>query len=495
MKIEEMLLKSLEDDMIKNDLDLNFIREKSHYHFIGVGGSGMSGIAEVMVNSGYHVSGSDIVYSKTMERLQSLGVEIFVGHNANQIENANYVVVSSAIDETNPELISARSQNIPILQRAEMLAKLMNEKDGITIAGTHGKTTTTCMLSYVLADNQLDPTYIIGGILNNSRTNAKLGNSNWLIAEADESDASFLLLKSRISVITNIDQDHTWFYNDDFNKIRASFLDFIHNLPEDGLAVLCIDDDEVRALTKSVKRPYITYGFSEQAQVKALNFKQNELRTHFLVQFPGEEPHTMELKIPGEHNVLNALAVIIIARRLGLTLSQIEASLSKFEGAGRRFQVYSSLEFNTSRFTLVDDYGHHPREIAATLKAARQAWPSRKIVLAFQPHRYSRTKALFQEFIDVLSEVDQLLLLDIYSAGEIEDPEFNGQRLYTEISKRVTNQPIFIQRNQALVDILPNIIKNNDVLLVQGAGDIGAQVNKIVQQFQLMDAKHDERVS
>lgn len=447
-----------------------------HIHFVGIGGSGMSGIAEVLLNQGYAVSGSDKSDGTTVKRLRELGAKIFPNHEANNVTDVDIVVASTAIEQDNPELVAAHAQRIPVIPRAQMLAELMRNRYGIAIAGTHGKTTTTSLVASVLAEGGLDPTFVIGGLLNSAGTNARLGTSHFLVAEADESDASFLYLKPQITVVTNVDADHLWSYDNDFNKVKRTFIEFLHHLPMNGLAVLCLDDPVIRELLPEVGRPMLTYGFSEDADVRASNFRQQGTQTFFTVHLPQQESFDITLNLPGKHNVLNALATIAIAKELKVSNAAILKALTNFQGIGRRFQMRGQYDFGTGRALVIDDYGHHPREMSATMEAIRLAWPERRLVMAFQPHRYSRTNALFEDFSQVLSEVDQLFLLEIYSAGEHPIPGVDSKSLCRSIRQRGRVEPIYIGRDEKLTDYFANVLQDGDILLLQGAGDIGGIV-------------------
>ncbi len=443
-------------------------------HFVGIGGSGMSGIAELMANLGYEVAGSDLRESDATRRLQGLGVEIFIGHRAEQVADADAVVVSSAIDETNPEIQSARAGRIPIVRRAEMLAELMRFYYGVAVAGTHGKTTTTSLVASILAEGGLDPTFVIGGRLNSAGANAKLGTTKYLVAEADESDASFLYLQPMISIVTNIDADHMHTYGNDFNRLRATFMEFLHHLPFYGLAVLCIDDDEIRALVESMPRPVRTYGTRPEADVRAVEIRQDGMRTRFRVEARDlDSPLEIDLNLPGRHNVLNALAAISVALELGVEDDAIARALSRFEGVGRRFMISELTDLRGRRLLLVDDYGHHPREIAATLAAARAGWPGRRLVLVFQPHRYTRTQEQFEDFVAVLSSPDALVLCEVYPAGEAPIPGADGRALSRAIRTRGELDPVFAQAIDEVPGLLDHLVLDGDMVLMMGAGDIG----------------------
>ena len=443
-------------------------------HFVGVGGAGMSGIAEIMVNLGYEISGSDRRASEVTRRLQDLGVEVFIGHRAEQAQQADAVVVSTAIDETNPEILTARERRIPVVRRAEMLPELMRFYYGVAVAGTHGKTTTTSLVASILAEGGLDPTVVIGGRRNSAGANARLGTSRYLVAEADESDASFLYLQPMLSVVTNIDADHMRTYGNDFNRLRATFMEFLHHLPFYGLAVICTDDEEVRALAPLIPRPVRTYGTRPQADVRALDIRQEGLRNHFEVQIAGRPSFSVELNLPGRHNVLNALAAITVGLELGVEVEAVRRALASFQGIGRRFVVSDLCDGAGRHLTLVDDYGHHPRELAATLEAARAGWPGRRLVLVFQPHRYTRTQEQFEDFVAVLSSADVLVRCEVYPAGEAPIPGADGRSLSRAVRVRGEVDPVFVQDLEEVPRVLANLLGDGDLVLLMGAGDIGA---------------------
>jgi UDP-N-acetylmuramate--alanine ligase len=443
-------------------------------HFVGIGGAGMSGIAELMANLGYEVQGSDQRDTEVMRRLRGLGLTCYQGHRAEQVCDVDAVVVSTAIDERNPEIVAAREGRIPVVRRAEMLAELMRFHYGVAVAGTHGKTTTTSLIASVLAEANLDPTFVIGGLLNSAGANARLGSSKYLIAEADESDASFLYMQPMLAVVTNIDADHMQTYDNDFERLRTTFRQFIHHLPFYGLAVLCVDDAEVAALIQSISRPVRTYGTQPGADVRALNVRQQGLRMCFDVRHhDSDEPFAVELNLPGTHNMLNALAAITVALELGVDEASIQRALSAFSGVGRRFVVSDCELGDGRRVTLIDDYGHHPRELAATIEAARGGWPKRRLVMVFQPHRYSRTQEQFEDFVHVLSEVDVLILCEVYSAGEQQIPGADGRSLSRAIRSRGQVEPVFAQELSEIPTLLETLLVDGDLLLVSGAGDIG----------------------
>jgi UDP-N-acetylmuramate--alanine ligase len=446
-----------------------------HIHFIGVGGVGMAGIAEVLLSQGYRISGSDLVNNALTKRLHSIGADIYIGHTASNIKNADVVVRSSAVDSNNIELIAAMHSRLPIVPRAEMLGELMRFRYGIAIAGTHGKTTTTSLIASILTEEGLDPTFVIGGRLNSAGSNARLGVGRYLVAEADESDASFLYLKPMISIVTNIDADHMATYHDNFDELKQAFLKFLHRLPFYGLAVLCTDDPVVRDLLPQISRPFVTYGFTEDADFRAVDLSRRGMKTHFIAERPGKNKLEITLNLPGKHNVLNALSAIAVATELKISDGAIQRALENFAGIGRRFQVYGNFPLEKGgNITLVDDYGHHPREIAATLEAARQSWPDRRIVMVYQPHRYTRTRDLFNDFCEVLAFPDVLVLLDVYSAGEQPIEGADGASLVAAIHKQGKIDPVFVKEHRHLAAILQTILRPNDVLLMQGAGNIGA---------------------
>ena len=441
-------------------------------HFVGIGGVGMCGIAEVLHYQGYRITGSDLGEGSTVQRLKSLGIPVFTGHKAEHIKGADVVVRSSAVGMNNPEIVAAREQMIPVIPRAAMLAELMRFRHGIAVAGTHGKTTTTSLVSSLLAEGGLDPSFVIGGKLNSLGVNAQLGQSPYFVVEADESDASFLFLKPMMAIVTNIDADHMDTYENDFDKLRTTFLEFLHHLPFYGLAVVCIEDEEVRKILPAIERPTLTYGFAEEAHYRAINWTQNELVSEFTVVRP--VPYT-ELKIqfqyPGRHNVLNALASIAIATQLGVDDASIVRALAKFQGVGRRFQMLGEKRFENGSALVVDDYGHHPQEILSTIDAFRHVWPNKRLIHVFQPHRYTRTQSLQEQFVDVLSLADELFLFDIYSAGEPEIPGITSEGLAQKIRNK--DKKVTLVNEQSLKTKLNQFIKDGDVILMQGAGSIG----------------------
>ncbi len=451
------------------------MRRIRRIHFVGIGGSGMGGIAEVLANLGYQVSGSDMAENAMTRRLEGLGVAVHRGHDAAHVHDADVLVISSAIEPGNPELLAAREARIPVVRRAEMLAELMRFRHGIAVAGTHGKTTTTSLVASLLAEGGLDPTFVIGGRLNSTASHSRLGQGAYLVAEADESDASFLHLQPMIAVVTNIDADHLATYQGDFDRLRATFLEFLHHLPFYGLAVLCINDRHLADMLTEVGRPTLTYGIDAAADVAASNLRADGIRTRFDITLPGRDhPLAVALNMPGRHNVLNALAAVAVAHELGVSDDAIRRGLDRFQGIGRRFQVYGDITTPAGTVTLVDDYGHHPTEIAATLAAARDAWPGRRLVLAFQPHRYTRTRDLFEDFAEVLSEPEVLVLLDVYAAGEAPIHGADGRTLARAIRARGRVNPVFVESPDRFVETLQGVLRDGDVLLTQGAGNVGA---------------------
>ena len=443
-------------------------------HFIGIGGSGMSGIAEVMLSLGYKVQGSDLKANNQTWRLEHQGAKVFIGHAAENIENADAVVISSAVDESNAEVIAAREKLMPIVQRAEMLAELMRFRYSIAVAGTHGKTTTTSLVASVLAEGGLDPTFVIGGRLKSADANARLGQSDYLVAEADESDASFVHLKPMLAVVTNIDADHMSTYDGDIDKLRKGFIEFLHNLPFYGLAVVCTDDPGVNEVIGDIGRTTITYGVNENADVRAEEIEFSEGLTRFDVIRPGDrEPLRISLQLPGLHNVCNALAAIAVADELQISDDSVVSALEKFEGIDRRFQSLGEIETASGKILLIDDYGHHPTEIEATIEAARAGWPKRRIVLVFQPHRYSRTRDLLDDFATVLSGADVTIVLDVYAAGEAPIAAADGRAITRAVRSRGAVEPVFVPTLDELLPVLTSLIEDGDLVLTMGAGDIG----------------------
>jgi len=450
------------------------MRRVRHVHMVGVGGSGMSGIAEVLVNLGFDVSGSDLRESDVTKRLASMGVTIRVGHAADAVQGADVVVISSAVCADNAELLAAREQRIPVVPRAEMLAELMRHRYGIAVAGTHGKTSTTSLIAALFAAAGLDPTFVIGGRVNSTGSHAQLGAGRFLVAEADESDASFLHLQPMVTVVTNIEADHMDTYGGDFSRLRQTFVDFLHNLPFYGLAVLCVDDPVLAGLAPEVGRPFLGYGFSSAADFRITNLEPAGLRTRFRLQRPEGRPDLdVDLNMPGRHNVLNAAAAIAVATDQGIDDAVILETLADFSGVGRRFSVYAGQRLGGHAVTLVDDYGHHPTEVAATLASARQAFPGRRLVMLYQPHRFTRTRDLYDDFVEVLAGADHLLLLDVYAAGEDPVAGADSRSLARSIRQRGSIDPILVADPDTVDALLAEQLRDDDVLIAQGAGDIG----------------------
>ena len=479
-------------------------------HFVGIGGSGMSGIAEVMLSLGYAVQGSDLKRNKQTRRLEDQGATVFIGHAADNIRDADAVVVSSAVDETNPEVAAAREQLMPVVSRAEMLAELMRFRYSIAVAGTHGKTTTTSLVASVLAEGGLDPTFVIGGRLKSADANARLGQGEYLVAEADESDASFVHLKPMLAVVTNIDADHMSTYDGDIEKLKSGFIEFLHNLPFYGLAIVCSDDAGVNDILADIGRSVTTYGVDDGADVRAVNISFDEARAEFDViranrsseagsshrvrhteveRAHGDtakdvSPHLhVRLGLPGEHNVRNALAAIAVADELQIGDEAVVRALEKFEGIDRRFQSLGEVQTAVGKILLVDDYGHHPTEIAATLAAAKSGWPARRVVLVFQPHRYTRTRDLMDDFATVLSDADVLILLDVYAAGEDPIAGADGRTMARAIRTRGAVEPVFVESLDDLQPVLEDLLVEGDLVLTMGAGDIGAYASGLPERL------------
>jgi UDP-N-acetylmuramate--alanine ligase len=459
-----------------------------HIHFIGVGGAGMSGIAEVLFNLGYTISGSDLSDSSTLRRLAALGIQTHVGHSADNVKSADAVVTSTAVKADNPEVLVARSRHIPVVPRAVMLAELMRMKQGIAIAGTHGKTTTTSLVASVLAEAGLDPTFVIGGRLNSAGTNAKLGTGDYIVVEADESDASFLNLLPVMSVVTNIDADHMETYGHDFEKLKSAFVEFLHRMPFYGTAIVCSDDPGVKSIVDQLARPVTTYGLEEGAQIRAIDVRADNGKMHFTVQRRNGvvlPDLPIVLNLPGLHNVLNALAAVSVAVELGVDDAAVQRALAHFNGVGRRFQRYGEVKLlkQAGSFTLIDDYGHHPVEMAATLAAARGAFPGRRLVLAFQPHRYSRTRDCFEDFVSVISQgADTVLLSEVYAAGEAPIVAADGRSLSRALRVAGKIEPVFIDKIEAMAQAIFDNVNDGDIVICMGAGTIGAvpaQVQKM----------------
>ncbi len=453
-------------------------------HFVGIGGSGMSGIAEVMLSLGYAVQGSDLKPGKQTMRLEKQGATVFIGHAADNIKNADAVVVSSAVDETNPEVVAAREKVMPVVQRAEMLAELMRFRYSIAVAGTHGKTTTTSLVASILAEGDLDPTFVIGGRLKSADANARLGQGDYLVAEADESDASFVHLKPMLAIVTNIDADHMSTYDGDIERLRAGFVEFLHNLPFYGLAVVCTDDPGVNAIIGDIGRTILTYGLNDDADFRAQNIRFDGGLTQFDVIRSGDQPPlAISLGLPGLHNVCNALAAIAVADELQVSDEVVVEALRKFEGIDRRFQILGDVETAAGKVLLVDDYGHHPTEVAATLAAARSGWPDKRIVLVFQPHRYTRTRDLMDDFAQVLADADALILLDVFAAGEAPIAGADGRAIARAVRSRGSVEPVFVETLDALEPVLNDVLAEGDLVLTMGAGDIGTYAAELPQRL------------
>lgn len=456
----------------KRLIEIPEMRRIDRIHFVGIGGAGMCGIAEVLANQGYTVTGSDIKESAVTRRLQSLSVTVFIGHDSKNVQNADVLVVSSAIDKTNPEIQTALQAHLPVVRRADMLGELMRYRHSIAVAGAHGKTTTTSLLTMILTEAGLDPTYVIGGKLNASGKNAALGQSRYLVAEADESDASFLLLRPMAAIVTNIDEDHMDTYEGSFEKLKQAYIQFLQNMPFYGLAVMCGDDPVLLEMLDDVARPVLTFGLAEHNDVRAVDLTADGTKTHFTVLRKDHAPLPLTLNIPGEHNVLNALAAIAMATDEGVDDEAIVRAVSKFAGVGRRFEHQAQVAYQGGDVLLIDDYGHHPTEVAATIKAARQSYPERRLVLMFQPHRYSRTRDCFDDFVGVLSGVDELLLLDVYAAGEAPIVGADTKALARSIRLRGQVEPTLVDKDN-LAPVMQRVLKAGDILITQGAGNVG----------------------
>ena len=460
------------------------MRRINTIHFVGIGGSGMGGIAEVLLNLGYRVQGSDLKKSAVTQRLEELGARITQGHAAENVTGADVVVVSTAVSQENPEVARALQLRLPVVPRAEMLGELMRFRSAIAVAGTHGKTTTTSLIASVLAEGGEDPTFVIGGRLKSAGTNARLGAGRYLVAEADESDASFLHLQPLISVVTNIDNDHLGTHDGDFNRLRQSFVDFLHNLPFYGLAVLCVDDAEVRGILPKVGRPITTYGFEANADIRAVNVQRQGLQTSYEVVRPGHStPLAITVNLPGRHNVLNSLAAVAVASELGIDDVAIQRALAKFQGVDRRLQFIGNVPAGKGEAVVIDDYGHHPTEIRATLDAVRQAYPGRRVVLAFQPHRYTRTRDLLDDFAGVLSSADVLLVSEVYAAGEAPIPGADGRAICRAVRSRGHIEPVFLPRIEELGDVLAELLRADDVVLAMGAGTVSGVAHDLPQRL------------
>ena len=462
-------------DKAKNLIKIPEMRRIKHIHFVGIGGAGMCDIAEVLKNQGYKVSGSDIKASKTTAQLEENGIKVHIGHHADNILGANVLVVSTAIDPENLEVKAAIEARTPVVRRAEMLGELMRYRHGIAVAGTHGKTTTTSLVTCMLAEENMDPTYVIGGLLNRTGVNAALGASRYIVAEADESDASFLHLEPMAAIVTNIDADHMDTYGGSFDVLKDTFIKFLQKMPFYGLAVVCGDDANIREIMPRIGRPVLTYGFNEDNDIRAVDVDQTGMQSSFTVLRKGREPLRLTINMPGLHNILNALAAIGIATDEGVSDAAIARALESFSGVGRRFQVQGEYELGEGTVKLVDDYGHHPKEVEATIKAARASHPDRRLVMMFQPHRFSRTRDCFDDFVDVLSQVDQLLLLEVYSAGEKPIVGADSRSLARSIRLRGEVEPILIDPVEGnLQNVIQKVLQANDLLLTQGAGNVGA---------------------
>ncbi|KAA6209338.1 UDP-N-acetylmuramate--L-alanine ligase [Avibacterium paragallinarum] len=459
------------------------MRRVKQIHFVGIGGAGMGGIAEVLLNEGYQITGSDIAENAVTNRLTSLGAKIYFSHQAANIEGASVVVVSSAIKDDNVEVVEAHKNRIPVIQRAQMLAEIMRFRHGIAIAGTHGKTTTTAMISMIYAQAGLDPTFVNGGLVKSAGTNAHLGASRYLIAEADESDASFLHLQPMVSVVTNIEPDHMETYHGDFEEMKQTYVNFLHNLPFYGLAVLCADDPVLTELIPKVGRQVITYGFNENADYRIENYQQTGFQGHYTVVAPQDERVNVLLNVPGKHNALNATAAFAVAKEEGISNEAILAALADFQGAGRRFDQLGQFIRPNGKVMLVDDYGHHPTEVGVTIEAAKKGWENKRIVMIFQPHRYSRTRDLFDDFVQVLSQVDVLIMLDVYAAGEAPIAGADSRSLCRSIRNLGKVDPIFLAEQENLAQILDQVIQDGDLILAQGAGNVSKLSRQLAERW------------
>ncbi len=466
----------------KNSLSVQMkhMRQIEHIHFIGIGGSGMNGIAEVMINLGYQVSGSDMSESPNTQRLQSLGATIFIGQNAENVRDADVVVRSTAITDENPEIVEAHALRKPVVSRAEMLAEIMRYRFGIAVSGTHGKTTTTSILASLLGDAGLDPTFVIGGILNRAGTSASLGQSEYLIAEADESDASFLHLTPMMTIVSNIDADHLETYGGDFGVYRKTFVEFLQRMPFYGLAVVCLDDPQIRKILDDIGRPVLTYGTTADCDIYADNIRAEGLATHFEVVLSDGGRYTFTLHMPGKHNVLNALSCIAVALELDVPMEKIQQGIKNFTGVGRRFTAKGDLIKSAQKVSVFEDYGHHPRELAAVLEAAKSAFPDKNIVGVFQPHRFSRTRDLFDDFANILAQFDKLILTRVFAAGENHIPDADGKALARAIRARGQVEPIFVKDLEKVTEQVVSVVTGEDVILVMGAGSIGQIASELV---------------
>lgn len=476
----------------KTVIEIPHMHKVKRIHFVGIGGAGMNGIAEVLRNEGYEISGSDIAESAVTAHLRSRGIEVFIGHKESNVEGASVVVLSSAIKKNNPEWLRAVELRIPVVRRAEMLAELMRYRFGIAVAGTHGKTTTTSLISSIYAEAGRDPTFVIGGLLNSAGVNARLGSGRYLIAEADESDASFLHLQPMCSVVTNIEADHMDTYEGDFNKLKATFVEFLHNLPFYGVAVVCGDDPVIRSILPQIGRTTITYGSTPDCDLQVTDFKQEQSHSTFKVVKRDGSVLSVFLSLPGYHMALNATAAIAVALDDDIDEASILRALKSFEGVGRRFEQYGEFETGNGKVMLVDDYGHHPSEVRATINAVRAGWPDRRLVMIFQPHRYTRTRDCFEDFIEVLNQVDELILMDVYPAGEDPIVGADGRALCRSIRLRGHVEPYFVPSPDQVPATLADIIRDGDIVLTQGAGNVG-KMAKILSGLKLDIAKMKER--
>jgi UDP-N-acetylmuramate--alanine ligase len=460
------------------------MRKIHKIHFVGIGGVGMAGIAEVLLNLKYEVQGSDLRATRATRRLESLGAKIFIGHDETLVHDSDVIVISSAVNDDNPEVAEAHRLRKPVVQRAEMLAELMRFRYGIAVAGTHGKTTTTSLVASTLAEGELDPTFVVGGRLVSTDSNARLGSGKYLVAEADESDASFLHLQPVIAVITNIDADHMDTYGGDLDSLHDAFVEFLHNLPFYGLAVLCVDDPGVQAIAERVSRPVVTYGFSPDADVRGSDFQQDGPRSSLTVERSGGgEPLDLQLNLPGLHNASNALAAVAVAWELGVSNEAIAKALHDFGGIDRRMQILGEVSLANGNALLIDDYGHHPRELEATIDALRAAWPERRLLVVFQPHRYTRTRDLLDDFAGVLAGVDALVLTEVYPAGEAPIAAADGRALARAIRSRGQVEPVFVEDVETLPEVLPGILRAGDLLITLGAGSIGTVAGTLCQRL------------
>jgi UDP-N-acetylmuramate--alanine ligase len=452
-------------------------------HLVGIGGSGMGGIAEVLLNLGYEVQGSDLKANGVTQRLARLGAKIFLGHAARHLGNADVVVVSSAVDSANPEIAAALANRIPVVPRAEMLGELMRFRYSIAVAGTHGKTTTTSLVASALAEGGLDPTFVIGGRLKSADSNARLGAGKYLVAEADESDASFMHLQPMIAIVTNIDNDHLGTHDGDFTRLKQSFVDFLHNLPFYGLAVLCVDDEQVQSILQKVARPVVTYGFGAAADVRAVGVERVGLQSRYTVLREGHPPLPLTINLPGRHNILNSLGAVAVATELGVGDAAIQKALVGFQGIDRRLQQLGEIQWGAARAVIVDDYAHHPTEVEATIEAVRQAWPTRRLVLAFQPHRFTRTRDLLDDFGRSLSACDVLLVTEVYAAGEAPIAGADGRAICRAVRTRGLIEPVFVERVDDLAEALRGVLHDGDVVLTMGAGNIGVIAQELKARF------------